>query len=57
MVSWNFLDWLEMGLNERVVQSDIGLEFRWLLDRRFHPEYRIELQMGRMSGLDVRVNT
>jgi len=56
MVSWNFLDWLEMGGNELVVQSDIGLEFSGLLDLRFHPECRFELQMGRMSGSDVRVN-
>jgi hypothetical protein len=50
MVSWDFLDWLEMGGNELVVQSDIGLEFSGLLDRRFHPECRFELQMGEMSA-------
>ena len=44
------LDWLEMGGNELVVESDIELEFSGVLDRRFHPECRFELQMGWMSG-------
>jgi len=44
------LDWLELGGNELVVESDIELEFSGVLDRRFHPECRFELQMGWMSG-------
>ena len=44
------------GGNELVVRYDIGLGFSRLLECRFQPECRFELQMGRMSGLDVRVN-
>jgi hypothetical protein len=50
MVSLDFLDSLEMGGNERVVQYDIGPEFSGLLDWRCHPECRFELQMGEMSA-------
>jgi hypothetical protein len=41
MVSWSFLDWLEMCGNELLVKYDCGLEFDELLDRTIHPERAI----------------
>jgi hypothetical protein len=38
MVSWDFLDWLEMGGNELVVKYDSGLESGVLPGCSAHPE-------------------
>jgi hypothetical protein len=50
MVSWDFLNWLEIYGSELPVKYDIGLEFSGVLHRRFHPERRFELQLCWMSG-------
>jgi hypothetical protein len=41
MVSWSFLDWLEMCGCELLVKYDIALEFGELLGWTVHPERAI----------------